>query len=373
MAETTQQPDRANAIAALGFPQPTPVQGLHSIAHLFRASASRCGIYLLVLADDQFYIGQSTQVVRRFAQHLKANQQVQRFAFLPAPPHQLDAREKALIFAAETAGLTLTNVVHATHDACDSDLESLLSPAQQTQWLASPSSENELDRDTEPVSITPNPRHLNNMRRLLAHPLGSGAVQQLHAYLESAIPYPRLTEYSFWSVSCLPSTNASTIPRLLCVSASVMELFCIGHSKQSGSLGTAWGFINVASDVLWNAFGDARTFQLQFPDVAVDESHRYRDGGQHQVTLHTHGPHGMWALLRNAAVMKAAATLALRVMRKRANIYHRFHCPPLANAAMALRHARAGWAQAAQQVALAGDEGLVLGDFGNAADGNWAW
>ncbi|MDD2845474.1 MAG: AbrB/MazE/SpoVT family DNA-binding domain-containing protein [Rhodoferax sp.] len=35
--------------------------------------------------------------------------------------------------------------------------------------------------------------------------------------------------------------------------------------------------------------------------------------------------------------------------------------------------ARAGWAQAAQAVAAARDDALLLGEFGNAADADLAW
>lgn len=34
---------------------------------------------------------------------------------------------------------------------------------------------------------------------------------------------------------------------------------------------------------------------------------------------------------------------------------------------------REGWAEAAQRIAEAGDDGLVAGEFGNAEDGEWVW
>jgi antitoxin MazE len=37
------------------------------------------------------------------------------------------------------------------------------------------------------------------------------------------------------------------------------------------------------------------------------------------------------------------------------------------------RKAREGWAQASNGVAAAGDDQLVMGDFGNADDAEWAW
>src|SRR4030095_15805138 len=37
------------------------------------------------------------------------------------------------------------------------------------------------------------------------------------------------------------------------------------------------------------------------------------------------------------------------------------------------RQARAGWAEAARQIARQGDDGLVMGEFGNDADDELAW
>lgn len=37
------------------------------------------------------------------------------------------------------------------------------------------------------------------------------------------------------------------------------------------------------------------------------------------------------------------------------------------------RHVRASWAEAARKIAQAGDDGLVMGEFGNQADAELAW
>jgi antitoxin MazE len=34
---------------------------------------------------------------------------------------------------------------------------------------------------------------------------------------------------------------------------------------------------------------------------------------------------------------------------------------------------RAGWAEAAKRIAAAGDDALVLGEFGNESDAEWTW
>jgi hypothetical protein len=80
-------------------------------------------------------------------------------------------------------------------------------------------------------------------------------VHLLTAYLGGAVPLPRTTEYSFWSVSCLPSTGGSAWPRLVCVNAGVMELFVLGGKAEATSL---WGYVNVALDVLESRVGAGR-------------------------------------------------------------------------------------------------------------------
>ena len=115
-----------------------------------------------------------------------------------------------------------------------------------------------------------------------------------------------------------------------------MELFCLGHYKDPKLAQCLWGFVNVASDVLFDAYGSEAMFQQAHPNIEVKRV-TYRDAGQHQVNLVAHLQHDMFDLLNDRAVTKAAAELCVRVMRKRATIYSKFHCPQLVDAALDLR------------------------------------
>jgi hypothetical protein len=322
----------------LGFPTPTDVAGLKTVAHLFGSSKRRCGIYLLVLPNERFYIGQAVDVVGRFAQHAKTHERIEKFSFVPTAKSKLDAQEKALIFAAESAGLTLVNVVHVSNTYGESDLDDLVSPDELTAWLKDPFQQNEADFATQPIAlpIAHVARFEANSARFKDNPFFEPAAVLLYLYLDSAVPFPRRTEYTFWAVSCLPSTNRSTFPRLLCLSASVMELFCLGYYKDPELAGELWGFLNVASDVLFAAYGSEAKFQQAYPQIVVRHI-AYRDAGQHQVNLLALSQHDMFDLLNDEAVTNAAAELCVRLMRKRATIYSKFHCPQLVDAALGLR------------------------------------
>ena len=131
--------------------------------------------------------------------------------------------------------------------------------------------------------------------------------------------------------SCCASTNKNTWPRLVCVSAGVMELLVLGHHRDDPN--ELWGFVVVASDVLSKTFKNDKAIKTAFPSVELVRRD-YRDAGQHQLSLHAHDEESMKALLQHSAVQEAAAALALRVMRKRATIYSKFHCKQLADSVL---------------------------------------
>ncbi len=319
----------------LGFPPAENVSTLRSIAHLFGSSKCRCGIYLLEFPKGRFYIGQAVDVVRRFGQHRKNYENISGFSFLPTKRSALDQLEQNLIHGAERLKLVLLNTIHMTDVVGDTDLDLVLTPDEQKKWLSSPSRFNGRDSSV-PISLPESQlvRFSSQFERYLEQPLADLASKLFRTYVRSCLPAPNRTEYSFWVVSCLPSTNRNTWPRLLCVSAGVMELLVIGYHKNFPS--RPWGFVTVASDVLSETFKTTKSFGEAFPSAKMSKR-QYRDGGQHQVTLWSDDPDKLIDILGNKAVQRAAATLALRIMRKRATIYSKFHCKQLANLATGKR------------------------------------
>ena len=221
--------------SGLGFPEAAPVATLRSIAHIFGASKNRCGIYLLQFPDNKFYVGQALNVVRRFAQHRKNYDDIIGFSFIPTPRKLLDETERKLIYKAEQLNLLILNTVHATNVVGETDLDLVVSPEQQDFWLFSPESFN---RDEVSVSkITLSHAHLERFwrqfQKFKTHPLFSPTSELLRIYLANCILSPRRTEYSFWAISCLPTTNHNTWPRLACINIGVMEVLVIGHFKHT--------------------------------------------------------------------------------------------------------------------------------------------
>lgn len=323
----------------LGFPELTNVSGFKSIAHLFGTSKSRCGIYLLALPENKFYIGQAVDVVRRFSQHLKNYNQIDGLTFLTSPKSKLDLRERDLIHKAEQAGLTLLNVIHVSSVVGETDLDVLLGEDVLDRWVENPEEENLNDNDTMPITLSfaHNERASLKLNQLEAHPMFEAALIQLFGFLDTAIPYPRVSEYSFWAVSAMPGTNRNSLPRMLCVNASIMEVFCVGYYLEDDCTDLTWSLMNVASDVFYEGFGNLEAFELEHPDVSVNTAPSYRDGGRLVIQLVAYTQNCMINLLLDQRVTKAAAMLCLRLMRKRPTIFSKFHCPQLASAALSYR------------------------------------
>lgn len=322
--------------ASLGFPAPEPVATLRSVAHLFGPRKKRCGIYMLVFADSSIYIGQAIDAVRRFAQHRQTYDDIDAFAFIPVASSRLDDTERTMIQTAERGGHVLRNTMFVSSIRGETDLDGLLSPEEQQRWLAAPVQVNQLGGHArQSLSTSHRARFQPRYGVFLRTPLSDWVLDLLADYVECAVPHPSLTEYTFWALSCMPGTNSYTAPRFCTLSVGVMEVFVLGHLR--GHPGLPWGFVNVASDVLDHEFGSRSAFEQAFPDVEVIPSD-YRDAGPFQVRLWPRleqaGVEPLELVLQHPGVQRASAALVLRVMRKRATIYGKYHCKQMADAVL---------------------------------------
>ncbi|MFC4160403.1 GIY-YIG nuclease family protein [Chitinimonas lacunae] len=320
--------------ASLGFPAFAPVASLFSITHLFDSGRKRCGVYLLHFQAGSFYIGQSVDVVRRFSEHRRIYDDIVGFSFLPVEKIYLEDKEKDIIFRAEIQGIKIINAVHVSILSGTADLDSIIPRAEQDEWLKDPISFVKQRPQGEKITLPDSLqiRFAKSFQKFRKHQLAPKILPLAKRYIEYCLPFPRKTEHSFWAVSCMPSTNRNTFPRLLSVNVGVMEIFVAGWMKHNPT--RLWAFLTIAGDVLEDS--GISIYQLKKTYPFLNKSYRgYRDAGQYQVTLSVEGDDKLEILLDNPTVLKAAATLALRVMRKHATIYSKFHCSQLADVLLA--------------------------------------
>jgi hypothetical protein len=315
-------------VTELGFTVSIDVRGRRSIADLPKKHG-RCGIYLLEFSDGRFYIGQARNVVRRFSQHRKLHDDIVRWSFRPEKPRNLDTVERELIHRAPSLDLTLTNKVHVSHIVGETDLDELLAPDEQQSWRANPAKTSAQDvRLNIDADGSQRIRYRDAWSSFRDRDDLSQLLGLLRLYVHGCVPAYRRTEYSFWSVSCMPSTNAAYFPRLAAVNMNIMETFVVFHPKHEPN--NVLSFVNLSKARLLERYPSERAFYRQHPGTQWDEVY-YRAAGEDQMQVESGNLSSAIRVLTDPAVQSAAGLLNLRLMRKGGNLFARFHCFELAD------------------------------------------
>lgn len=317
-------------LTALGFAPPVDVSRTYGIGVLVPNQRRRAGIYLLVLNDGRFYIGRAKDVVRRFAAHRKTfGERLIGFSFQEVAESKQPEIERALIQRGERAGLPLEQIEWVSQVYGTSDLDELVSPEELASWAADPVAH--LATDNWPLPLAGEGR-AGRDKRVIARfdeaPLVKTARELLALYVQHCVPLPRRTAPDYWNVACLPSTNASSYPRLFCVSAHVMETFVVGY--EAGDPEAFWAFVVCARTPLTAEYGSLAKARRALGGVDIDEDRAYKSAGEDQCRLSFNDPETAVRIVRLPAVQDAARTLMHRIMRKGVNRYARYHCAPFA-------------------------------------------
>jgi hypothetical protein len=314
-------------ISALGFPEWQEVTGRSSIADLHKPR-ERCGIYVLGFANGERYVGQAVDVVRRFGDHRKNHADITHMTFKRVKQAELSRVERHCIHTLEAQGLRLRNISLMSVVAGERDLDLVVTPQEQEQWLTGDRN-GLVDADQHVQDQGLRERYRRRFSAFMALPHAQDALFILGLYLQMVVPFPRRTELSFWAVSCFPETGAphgSTL--LLRMNLNMQEVFSL-YSDGNG----LWGSFHLARTPYEAALGPDWAEQLTALGWQV-EDHTYAPGGQDQFNLYAEGWDGLLSALTGWAHAEAMCHFNLRLMRKGATYYGRYHSLDLVDAAL---------------------------------------
>ncbi|GAB2478323.1 hypothetical protein GCM10011375_18800 [Hymenobacter qilianensis] len=306
------------------------VRGRVSIADLFPVSKNRCGIYLLRFRNNSFYIGQAVDAVKRFAQHRKNYDTIEHYWFQDVPKGKLDEVEQHLIQQAEQAGMLLTNKTFVTNVIGETDLDLLVTPAEQEAWLrcGEPLNNDGIDLSSS-IEEKFRFKYHQNFLQLQDQPVYPQVRAVLSAYIKQVIPAFKKTEQSFWALSCLPSTNKSTYPRYFALSINGMEVLVAGEEKKTKD---SFAFAIVTGSCFPTMSYKAwflRSYALSIKASA------YRAAGTDQYRIDFKSlQHLLSALNQEPSFSHSIREMNLRLMRRGGTIYSPYHCFDLAQDAM---------------------------------------
>lgn len=287
-----------------------------SLSTHFRPGEDRCGIYVLEFADGQRYVGQSHDVVRRFADHARTYPDIVGAQFCAVQSSDLDAAERQLIQNQRDLGYHLRNIVLVSQSWSDSVLDAVVDRTIQISWTAGAPR-------THPDDL----RMLTARRRratrkkyaaLQEHRGFADVFTDICTYVDRVIAWPSATDGRFWTLTALPSTGRSRqSQRLACLSCGRVETFVVLEDRESGQL---WWFLNMEHGVVSRSslphdLQDALTFSDNYRTVGTVD----------QVFGGVAGSLASW-LDETTNLETASRQLALNLMRKGPSLFARFHC-----------------------------------------------
>lgn len=175
--------------------------------------SKRCGIYILHFTNGEYYVGLATNVVRRFSQHRKNHTDIEYVSFKTTSKKKLPETEKETVHWLESLKKPLRNIAIVSNVIGETDLDEVVSPDEYHAWL----NYNKLLVDQHELRFDNPDQRRKYARRFLqlkALPIFDKVAFALREYVTKALPFPKKTEYSFWSLSCLPGNSGGSLRQI---------------------------------------------------------------------------------------------------------------------------------------------------------------
>jgi hypothetical protein len=308
-----------DALIDLGFAEAVPVQGRASIADLFRRG-QRCGLYVLHCSAGEHYAGKAVDVTRRYIQHRKIHTDIEKIAFKSMAEERLAEEEPRVIQTLETLGFLLRNVQFTNFPLHSPDLDTVIPPEEQAQWLQDVRYRNMSgNRAVGPVQRRKYARRYQRFRGL---PHAAEVAHVLRKYIQVGIPSPFSTEMSFWCCTCLPPYRTPGVVVYSRICVHTQEVFTAGTAEDVPFF--SW---HLAQSPIKEVIDRLRK---QYSLTCFD--HQYKAGGTDQLNVEIRGSVGdALALLDEPKIVLAIRRFNLALLRKGPSINSLYHCMDLAD------------------------------------------
>lgn len=179
------------------IPQLLAEEGFARIEQVSRKNAALggSGIYALTFAGDEHYVGQAVDLVKRLQTHVRSKPDITSIWVKSVPADRLTIAETGAISLFERQAVRLRNLKQVS-------FTNLFDTAKQLRW-----------RDDNTYNQVTGERFRHQMARekyqsrfqeLQTKPYYAFLVGFLADYVKKTIPNYLASEYTYWSISCLP-------------------------------------------------------------------------------------------------------------------------------------------------------------------------
>jgi hypothetical protein len=292
------------------------VTTLEGISHLV-PPGERCGIYVLGFDDGEQYVGQSVDVVSRFASHRRRWADIATLDWHSCNQAALNEREQGVIAGRLAADSKLRNIKYAQGPLGASPLDSTVAPDEQLAWI----------NGKDPFEGRDAARQIDEAQRLKKQPSFEKlqkdpfflyTVLAVNWFVGLTIPKPTATERRFWVLTAMPATNRSKGHyRLATLSINKVEVFWLFSTDFDGDR-IPWGQMQLSRSLLTERLGTTdftSAIGIDPAESVAFEEAGYETSGGDGLRIRFAGT--SWLdLLQNEAVVEAARAFNLMLLRK---------------------------------------------------------
>lgn len=310
-----------------GFPGPYDVSNRKTVSNIWKKQ--RCGIYVLHFSSGDYYVGQSLDVTKRFQQHRKIWDDIEKISFKRVAKKNLNVEEETLIKLLEDKDYQLRNIVFTTPGKIPkgmSDFDLIMAPDVQERWLmdtefnGSGGGRNENKGQRQ--------KYTRKYQRFMEMPHSEEVIQTLREYVQRAIPAYRASEMVYWSCTCLLSKHGKDIVTYCRINLNWQVVLTAYTYKEKPEYS-----VYMAKSVL-DKGSRVRNFMHKTRLAwkgAWSTKHQYKPGGQDQINFFVYNSQDMLELLKTPETLRAIRLFNLRLMRQGPCVSSQFHCYDLAD------------------------------------------
>lgn len=321
-----------NLLHQLDFKKSFTVQGRSSVADLFSKS-NRCGIYILHFANDEYYVGQAVDVVRRYSQHRHTHLDIEKISYKRVGKRRLDVEEKEVVKALESQNLKLRNILLTTFPYAETDFDLIMPKYMQERWLQDLSF-----RDLEGERVVDDDlrrKYASRYQQFTQLPHAEEVTQILRKYVQNCIPAVKRGEISFWSCSCLPGNSKTLYTRLNLGWQTVFEVFVhentphfmwyVTRRLAEKILDTKLHEVNKDTELVYSEIEEFPGLKFYVSQSPLSK------GGQDQVYITVQGVEYAEMFVEDSHMIESNRTFNLGLVKKGPCPWGRNHCLDLAD------------------------------------------
>ncbi|MFT2711444.1 GIY-YIG nuclease family protein [Clavibacter sp. Sh2126] len=292
-----------------------------SAAALFADSSEVSGIYVLEFEDEMRYVGQTREIVARYATHRRHHGDIVALSFAPCAVADLDEHERQEIRRQE-ARHGLRNLSLTGRPAGEGDLEVFVENGESVllPW----------DRERR-LRLSEEGEHTQQRRfwDLARRPDYDAMADALAMYIDECIPDPFGTQRVLWTIAALPTTSRrSHRRRLFTLSCGGRETL-FAHEVRDGKSSRLEICLNVDGERVRESQSTSAGHAFAASVLLRLEEVAYGDEIVHRKAMHSWSQLE-WVISRSQ-IVEGAYRLNTMLMRRRAPPYRRHHNQPFAD------------------------------------------